>query len=422
VIVHAMTNPVIQEMSRALQGHSLLEFPMQFIRGFSRGEAERAGLILEDAMTFLEKGAREQSAWGRAREVTRWLPSITSHFSGLDAVAQASRRSAFMGQMTSYGRVADKAFGDLPARLRDGLSGFGIDAGQWDQIRAAGTYGEGNGAMLRPQDVPNMEARVAYLGLLHGQTEAMVPSSNMHIQAATAFANKAPLAREVVKSALQFKSGFMATFMMTQLQQMQKELTRNGAAGLGAYIGSSTIALTLAGMATLQLKNVAAGKDLRPMDASKEGAETWAHAALTSGALGLYGDFISSDMSSYGHGWAETLLGPTVTGLHDLGHSVLAGGQRAYDAATGNKAPPGSEAGDMLKFARNNTPMLSTHWALKAGFNRLILDQLQYLSDPNAHKAMREQEMRIRRDTNQGMWWRPGALTPDRPPEFTTGH
>lgn len=421
VIVHAMTNPVIQEMGRALQGHSLLEFPMEFVRGFSRGEADRAGLILEDAMTWLEKGAREQSAWMKAREVTRWLPTVTARYSGLEAVAAASRRSAFMGQMASYARVAEKGFGELPARLRDGLAGFGIDADQWDKIRADGVYGEGNRALLRPQDVKDYEARLAYMSLLHGQTEAMVPSSNMRVQAATAFANKAPIAREVVKSALQFKSGFMATFMLTQIHQMQKELTRNGAAGLGGYIGSSVIALTLAGLATLQLKQMANGKDPLPMDATPEGMKTWGHAALTSGALGIYGDFLHSDMSSYGHGWAETLLGPTVTGVHDLGHSVVAGGQRAYAAATGEKAPPGTETGDVLKFARNNTPVLSTHWALKAGFNRLILDQLQYLADPNAHKAMRAQEMRIRRDTHQGYWWRPGEVTPDRLPEFTMG-
>lgn len=70
-IVHATTTMPIQAMGRALQGHSLLELPMDFIRGFSRGEAEHAGLILQDGMTWLESGAREQSAWLKARELTR---------------------------------------------------------------------------------------------------------------------------------------------------------------------------------------------------------------------------------------------------------------------------------------------------------------------------------------------------------------
>ena len=137
------------------------------------------------------------------------------------------------------------------------------------------------------------------------------------------------------------------------------------------------------------------------MDASKEGLDTWKHAFMSSGALGIYGDFIASETSSYGHHLAETLAGPVVTGLDDLAHL--------------------GEHNGGVKFLRNNTPVASTLWATKAAFNRLLLDQLQYIDNPKAHQEMRAQEMRIRRDTNQGYWWRPGAMTPDRLPEFTMG-
>jgi hypothetical protein len=423
VIVHATTNPIIQAMGRYLQGHSVLATGLDMMKGFSRGEADEAGLILEDATNHLEQGAREQSAWMRARETARWLPQVTSHWSGLDAVAGASRRSAFMGQMTTYGKMAGREFDALPARVRDGMQGFGIDAGLWDRIRQAAPYDpESRAPMLRPQDIADPEAALAYRGMLHMQTEAMVPSSNMHVQAATAFANSSPLGREVVKSALQFKSGFMATLMLTQWQAVQRELTRNGTAAAGAYVSASLIALTIAGMLTLQLKNLAAGKDMRSMDpSSQDGLASWGHAFLTGGALGIYGDFLSSEMSSYGHGLVETLAGPTVTGLSDLSQGATDAGKRGYAWAVGAKPPAGSEERDVVKALRNDTSLLSTHWALRSAFNRVILDQLSYMVDPHAHQAMRATEQRIKKDTNQGMWWRPGELTPDRAPEFTPG-
>ncbi len=108
-----------------------------------------------------------------------------------------------------------------------------------------------------------------------------------------------------------------------------------------------------------------------------------------------------------------------IAGATDLVDSGAAAAKHGWARATGGKPAPGSEGKDALAALRNNTPVLSTHWALRAAFNRVILDQLSYMMDPKAHQAMRAQENRIKRDTNQGYWWRPGELTPDRPPELT---
>jgi hypothetical protein len=48
-----------------------------------------------------------------------------------------------------------------------------------------------------------------------------------------------------------------------------------------------------------------------------------------------------------------------------------------------------------------------------------VVDQLQYLTDPDAHKYFREQEKRMRRETGQSYFWRPGETSPERAPEFS---
>jgi hypothetical protein len=187
------------------------------------------------------------------------------------------------------------------------------------------------------------------------------------------------------------------------MHAVQREWTRNGAAGVGAHAAGFVTALTLGGMITLQAKQVATGKDMLPMDPlSEQGRATWGRAFMSGGALGIYGDFLASEISSYGHNLGNTLVGPSFTAAEDVFHALI--------------HPNWGSARALLE---NNTPLFSTLWAVRAAFNRLILDQISYAIDPKAHQAMRAQENRIKRDTNQGMWWRPGELTPDRPPELT---
>jgi hypothetical protein len=50
-------------------------------------------------------------------------------------------------------------------------------------------------------------------------------------------------------------------------------------------------------------------------------------------------------------------------------------------------------------------------------YQRMFLDQLQYLTDPDAHKHFREQQQNLKRETGQGYWWAPGDMTPQRSPE-----
>jgi hypothetical protein len=208
-----------------------------------------------------------------------------------------------------------------------------------------------------------------------------------------------------------FRGGFLATFMLSQWQAIQRELLTHGGAATAAYAGTSFIGLTLAGMLALQIKTLRSGKDFRSMDPeTKEGRDTWFHAAVTGGGLGIYGDFIAADRSSYGHDLLSTFAGPMVTGAEDAYHTVKG---LVFPPKKGRE--PGSDA---VKFLRNNTPVLSTHWALQAAYNRILLDQLQYMADPQAHRKMRALETRLRKETGQGYWWRPGAMTPDRLPEF----
>jgi hypothetical protein len=62
------------------------------------------------------------------------------------------------------------------------------------------------------------------------------------------------------------------------------------------------------------------------------------------------------------------------------------------------------------------TPVVSSLWYTRAAYRNILLDQLQYLTDPEAHKNFRERGQRLRNETRQGMWWKPCEVVPDRLP------
>ena len=64
------------------------------------------------------------------------------------------------------------------------------------------------------------------------------------------------------------------------------------------------------------------------------------------------------------------------------------------------------------------TPAISSLYYTRLAYRRMVLDQLQYLVDPDAHKHWRTQEQQLHRDTGQQHFWPPGEMIPSRGPEL----
>ena len=419
VVTHGVMNPMVQSYARHIHGLSVTGQFMDMARAFTESgtrEATRAGLIVQDALHVLEQGARESASGSRLRQLSGWLPAATSHYSGLEGFVAAQRRAFNFGVMAHMADQVGKTFEDLPAQTRRLLAGYGIKAADWDVMRQADLHTpQGSAPFLRFREIQNVdhpkaaEAALKYLEMMAGETERAVPSSSWRVRSMlTGGTREGTLAGEMARSFSMFK-GFIGSFAMTHLEAVKQEIARDkfhGGAAAGAYLA----ALTLGGMLVLQLKNIANGKDLRSIDPStKEGRDTWAHSFMTSGGLGIFGDFLASDHSSYGHGPLETLAGPVVTS----GIDAYTGLKAAMD---GKKPLAQRVATGLVDFAQNNTPILSTHWALKAAYQRIALDQLRYLADPEAHRKFRQSADRLRKETGQGMFWPRGAVAPERPP------
>lgn len=461
VIPHAASNWYIQAMARAVAGIPYAKTIPDTLAGFSHAnhaELTLAGLLNEEAMFNVGQGARQLGAMAKIANWSRRLPDRTTHWFGLIPTVNANKAAVWKAVVGYVAKMQSKPWTDLPARFREMLAGYGINDRDWRVMQLADLHTPFPGAapFLRhteimatgtdkPDDVLNIVGRsldptndaeaarkasfdvgIKYLSALYGLLERAVPQGSMRAKAALMGKTERGTWWGLLKESFAMFKGFIGSFSVHQIQTIGREMARNKYKG-AAYLAALATGMTIGGMISLQLKTLSSGKDMLPMDpTTKEGLTTWAHALLTGGSFGLIGDFLASDQSSFGHGPLETLAGPEaglLLGMFQGAFDILRNDVPADATGHPLKRTIGEKLMDAgVNYLRQNTPFLSTAWPLRAAYNRIVLDHLQYMIDPHAHQMMRHQEQRVKKETGQSFWWKPGELTPERLPGGTTGH
>jgi hypothetical protein len=406
------TDPAIGNIAKRLSGMPTRFWVTEMVRtvfgGLSRPEAIRAGLVLEDALHLVGEEARFAGTQGGATWA-RWASDRVLTWSGLTPWTQARKHifgTDFQGFMADQ---AQKTWADLPPLIKRTMNGYGISPADWDAMRAAPLYTVGGSAgLLRPAEIERVAGREVaerYLEMILSETERAVPSGTKRSKALMAVGGRGTIMGEVAQGALQFKA-FGLSMMTLQLEAIRQELGRGAVQG-AAYIGALAISTTLGGAIAVQLRDMIAGKD--PQDVSDP--KFWLKAAQTGGGFGIFGDFLFADANRLGYSIGETLMGPTINFVNDIAKIPLGAFQKlADDEET-------SVMKQTIAAFRRYTPGASL-WYLRAGWNRVIMDQLEYLTDPQAHKAMRRREKRLQSTTGQEFFWRPGQVAPGRAPDL----
>jgi hypothetical protein len=167
------------------------------------------------------------------------------------------------------------------------------------------------------------------------------------------------------------------------------------------YAAGLFVGLALGGALALQLKELAKGRDPRPMADSR----FWYAAALQGGGFGIFGDFFAAAENRFGGGFAQTLAGPlpdTAQGLSRFGEALV-----SEDEDIGAEA---------LRLVKREMPGASL-WYARLGFERLVLDAVQEDIDPDFRRAWRRAERRAAEQGTQ-FWWAPGDALPERAPDL----
>ena len=345
-------------------------------------------------------------------EITQRLSDFVMNVSLLSPHTQAGR---WAFGMEFAGLLADsqaRSFGDLPAPLLNTMRKYGIDAGDWSFMQRVPAYEHEGARFLRASDVEAFgdsatdragarRTATKLLEMIQTETEFAIPSASLRGRAAfIGDSRPGTFQGELLRSTLMFKN-FAITFLTLQRQRLA---SLGGPKQRGIYLADLLISTTVMGGMALQLKELSKGRDPRPADT----AEFWGAAFLQGGGLGIFGDFLFSDVNRFGGGLAQTMAGPVVQFADDLRRLTLGNAlQLPGDTDTNFGA-------ELIRFVRNNTPGASIFYA-RLGLERLVLDRLQLQIDPKAQARFRQTERRVQREQGQRYFWRPGRLDPRAP-------
>lgn len=368
----------------------------------TRGVAESIGAGMDGAWGgIMHRFQAEDGALGKMSEAVR----IFHKWNGLTWWTDNLKQSAGLALSNNLAQRAGVAFDALPARMQTTLRRYGIEAAEWDGIRATAQRAADGRHYIVPEDLADRaladKLQTYYTDQIReGMTEATAGSRT----AATWGTRADTIEGELVRTLMQFKT-YTTTFMMRSLG---RELRRDGVDVGG--VASMIAGLTVMGYVSMTLKELAKGRNPRIPEDGEDWSKLVSAAFIQGGGLGLYGDFLFGDNNRMGGGFFDSLMGPTAGNISSLAKLVS-------DMREGSHSKTRMQllGSDGLKIARDNTPFINLFYT-QAALNYLIVYRMQEALNPG---YLRRYEQRVKRENNQTFWLHPtGAPTmaaPDRP-------
>ena len=255
----------------------------------------------------------------------------------LDAWTQLVRRASMQNMMGLLGELVQHPWDSLEPFVKMALQRAGVDADTWDLWAMARQTEVGGAKFLTTQDV--LEIPLGSFRLRNGDAlsqrdlneaakkmivfltdESGVASLNPDLftrGAANAGWERGNVYGEILRSVMLFKS-YPLGFMRRHLERMSDLAQTNGRFSAVKYFSTIFVATTLMGAISVQLKELAAGRDLQDMDLTNQ--DFWLQAMSIGGGAGFLNDIIVAGLdgqNAYGSPNMIRALGPVFNTVLD---------------------------------------------------------------------------------------------------------
>lgn len=408
--ISAISDINTQIMTRRLNGLPATKTLWTYLKQLNpassadRKLAIRLGLGMRDASHSL-LGLSRYYGETHGPQLTQVIADDVLRLSGLNKWTEAGQRAFGIDFLGTLGDLRGTAFDGLPDAIKGTMSRYGIDAGQWDKIRRAEPERQGKVEFVNARNIPDRQLADRVQEMVLAETARAV-QENTATARAMMLGDLRPgtLTGEGLRNSFQFK-GFALSMILSQAQVI-REL---GPYRAGLYGAQFFIGMTLFGAAAIQLREIAKGRDPRPM----EEPEFWADASLQGGGLGIFGDIVGSFKSDRVDSLAGFALGPMYGLVKDSRKAVVGSFDRESESGEVSQGNPAREG---IRMAKRYAPG-GNLWYLRAAYERLILDRLAAAYDPEYGESQ-ARVMQWAADNGQGIWWQPGEDMPSRGPDL----
>jgi hypothetical protein len=351
----------------------------------------------EDKILLARMGLALDSWYGRAHSANRFSDTYGTgasaktaeavlRLSGLEAWTESGRKAfgiEFAGMLSdNFGKTVD----ELHPSVQRAFKTYGINKQDWDSFRNTKPL-----EMMGTKVADLMaDKSMKFHAMILQETDFAVPTPGARERAiATGGLERGTVWGQISRSAMMIKS-FPITMATTHLYRGATQATMGGRVQyLGALLGSTT----LLGAFALQVKDVAAGRETRDMDAS-----FWVSAFVQGGGASLAADFVVSDVNKYGKGFVESLAGPMGSLVNDTFNLTIGNVRQAIAGDETNVL------GEATKFIEDITPGV---WQTQLLMDSMF-DNIRMMADPNFEKSLSSVRQKRMKEYGQGYWWEPG--------------
>ena len=330
---------------------------------------------------------------------------------GLNRVTKAAQDVAYLDAMRTLGSYRETGWKALPEELRTAMEGSGIAEADWTAARHAAPLMFRGLPHIDPKAITDRGAADRIAGYALRYQASSVQESTPTVRAAMTLGTSAGTPQgEFLRTVGQLK-GF-AVGMLIKQGRLWRTL---GPTGRARYFASLAVRMVAAGAITMQLRELAKGNDVLPMD----NAEFWEKAALQSGGFGVIGDLFGVVQDAVQGqrigGLGDYFAGPVVGDAEkaiDIARTALPGFKTRQDG-TRRPGNPGGAAVKALDFISPASSM----WYLRAAWERMVIDQARSEMDPNDAIINAGRKRRLEQN-RQGQWWANGDIAPSRAPDM----
>jgi hypothetical protein len=378
--------------------------------------ALQSGFVLDGAISSTYAHQRFNGVATYGPEVSKRISDTMMRLSLMNGHTEAARWSVQQEMMGLFNRYAKTPIEELPFGAM--LDRYGVTAKEWDAFRngvQAHSPAEGVN-LLRPIDL--LQSSVDGKEGLFRQFQSMVlEESRKAVPEATiegAVTLKSTTRPDTLVGALLHSfamyKNFPVSMMMIYGRAAMANPDRLGRLGM---IGGLGAGMTVMGALGVQMKELSKGRDPLPMNTPA----FWGQSMLSGGAMGIWGDFLFSNVNRMGNSPAETAAGPLIGFGNDV-RKLAFGDTFKWVDSFGHQEGSAWDAkfpARAVEFAKRYTPG-SNLWYARLALERNVFDRMQELADPRAYSSWNQKMQKQRRENGNEYYWTPGTPLPDRAP------
>ena len=345
--------------------------------------------------------------------VLAWAASFTNKSSGLQIMTDAIKAAVpleAMGFMVEA-KAGKVKWADLDRNMREAFGRWDMDETDYNNITKSKEWidDETGADFIRPEDVAasGFESTAAKYDMwindmaLSASNEPRLLTRAISTGAVFGDATSGTALRGTASSLMMFKSFGVSVVMNHLLDAMRHSATSRGMSRL-ERIAPFLVGMAFSGLISLQVRQVVQGKT--PLEIN---TDTMMAAMVQGGGFGIFGDFLFSDTTRFGASFTKTLLGPMASFTDDV-HRLAKGN---FDKMLEDGEAP-NFGSDVFQFAERNFPAAKL-WYVRLLVERLMLDQIERMIDPNFDTRMARIENKMNEEKGQESWWGAGEIKPE---------